>query len=533
MCILRGSLVQVSNLRSPSETVELDLDSMIRPILETMLDSTDDVKMTMLYYGDSILAVHVEIADRPNIGYIFAIGTTYQQSRSSRVLRVVQTASNSKLFVRHTSQYLYYGTHTGIGGDGHHKWEMFGVSLNDQSPLARTDRPLLLEDFHGSDVGSTVAFEIHDEHFYAVSNQGTFEVEEVDWTSFYHCARFPLNNPICAKLGKNERVYRRQHAQGPIHDSWTDLSLQISERTNEVLVLESRREWEQASSRQSRTFYTSKFNVENNRFSRTSSPSDDVPTAQLLPENDLFVGIIDSTNSPNFMLTPPQYSWSRHPEFTGENVSPRSFILARTKFRAYNHSCNSFVDLVEDERCCNDPSKPPCLRLRVGSRREASLDIPALDVKGKGRLNDMDPVFEDHVQYRNSQINMWPPPASKCPCSSRLHDILNPPLPLGPGQARTVTGVLDDRTLVLMIKPGKSYGASDDNALGTIVVVDFTRPWKERDSTPSRSSEMRRVDSRMDHDSTNECDEKMADDLPALRWDWSTGQDRICRNKRC
>jgi hypothetical protein len=248
-------------------------------------------------------------------------------------------------------------------------------------------------------------------------------------------------------------------------------------RTNEILILESRREWEQASSRQSRTFYTSKFNIRRQRSSKASSPSDDGPSVQVLPADDLFVGIIDSTNSPNYMLTPPQYSWSRHPEFTSQNASRELFILARTKFRAYNHSCNSFVDLVEDERCCNDPTKPPCIRLRVGSRREASLDVPPLDVKCKGRLNDMYPVFEDHVQYRNSQINMLPPSAAKCPCSDRLHDILNSPLPLGPGQARTVTSVLDDRTLIFMIKLGRSYGASDDSALGTIVAIDFTRPW--------------------------------------------------------
>jgi hypothetical protein len=521
------------DIRSATETLKLDLHTIIRPILETTLNSTGSFKMTMLYYSDSILAVHVETADQPNVGYIFAISTTNQISRSSRVIRVVQTASNSRLFVRHTSQYLYYGTHTGIGGDGHHKWEMFGVSLSAQSSLPPTDRPLLLEDFHGSDIGSTVAFEIYGDHFYAVSNQGTFEVEEVDWTSFYHCVRFPLNNPICAKLEKDERVYRRQHAQGPIHDSWTDLSLQISERTNEVLIMESRREWEQASSRQSRTFYTSNFNVRKNHSSRASSPSDDAPNTQLLPENDLFVGIIDSTNSPNFMLTPSQYSWSHHPEFTSENVLRRSFILARTKFRAYSHSCASFVDLVEDERCCNNPTKPPCLRLRVGSRREASLNVLPLNSKGKERLNEMEPVFEDHVQYRNSQINMWPPPASQCPCSNRLHDILNPPLPSGASQARTVTGVLDDRTLVLMIKPGKLYGASEDSALGTIVVVDFTRPWKNLDSTPSRTAPMSRVDSKMDHEGTSEYDQDMVDDSSASRWDWATGQDRICRSGTC
>jgi hypothetical protein len=521
-------------VRSPSNTVQLNLNTIIQPILETLFASPGTFKASLIYYSDNILAVHVETASRPNIGHIFAINTTKTPPHSNRVLRVVQTASNSKLFVRHTSRYLYYGTHTGIGDDGHHKWEISGVSLDDQFPLPETERPLLLEDFHGSDIGSTVAFEIYNDNFYAVSNQGTFEVEEVDWTSFYHCVRFPLDNPVSTKLEKDERVYRRQHAQGPIHDSWTDLSLQLSERTKEVMIVESRREWAQASSRQSRTFYTSKFEVKKNHSSRSPSPSDDVPDAMLLPEDDLFVDLLDSSNKPNWMPTPVQYSWSRHPEFTKDDASPRSFILARTKFRAYNHSCTSFLDVVEDERCCNDPTKPPCLRLRVGSRREAPLDVAFTNPKGKGRLDEMEPIFEDHVQYRNSPIQMWPPPASKCPCSKRLHDILNPSLPSGSSHARTVTGVLDDRTLVIMIKPGRSYGASDDSALGTIVVIDFTRPWRSVDSTPSRPIQMRRVDSKMDDDNSSiEHDKKVADDFDKSHWQWTTGQKRRCASQTC
>ncbi|KAH4215307.1 hypothetical protein HBH98_254720 [Parastagonospora nodorum] len=46
--------------------------------------------------------------------------------------------------------------------------------------------------------------------------------------------------------------------------------------------------------------------------------------------------------------------------------------------------------------------------------------------KGKGHANDTTRDFNDHVSYHNSQIRMWPPPASRCPCSKRLHDIMNP-----------------------------------------------------------------------------------------------------------
>ncbi|KAL5119626.1 hypothetical protein ACEQ8H_002472 [Pleosporales sp. CAS-2024a] len=443
----------------------------------------------------------------------------------------VQIRVSSRIFVRHNARYLYYGTHTGIGYDGHSKWEIAGVTLDKNFPLPQ--RPLLLEDFHGYDIGSTVAFEIFNDYFYAVSNQGTYEVEEVDWTSFYHCVRFPLDKPCTQEMLKDERVYRRQHAQGPIHDSWTDLTLQISERTNKVMILESRREWVQASSRQSRTFYTSKFHVKPKKSSRASLSSAEEDSDILpLPENDVFVDLLDSSNKPNWMPTPPQYSWSRHPEFTNTETSPRSFILAKTKFRAYNYSCTSFLDLVEDERCCNDPSQPGCLRLRVGSRHESVPDdMPQLEVNGDARADGLDTIFFDHANYRNSPIRMWPPPSSRCPCSKRLHNIMNPPLPLDPGQARSVIGVLDDWTLVYMVKPGRSYGASNDSALGTIVVIDFTRGSSgcAADSTRSGPASMLRVDSEMGNDDDASVNKKTHD----LHWQWSNDHHRLCKAGTC
>ncbi|KAF2495847.1 hypothetical protein BU16DRAFT_358472 [Lophium mytilinum] len=44
------------------------------------------------------------------------------------------------------------------------------------------------------------------------------------------------------------------------------------------------------------------------------------------------------------------------------NDPPRSFILARTKL-GYKISCSSFVNLIEDDECCSNPScsNPSCL----------------------------------------------------------------------------------------------------------------------------------------------------------------------------
>ncbi|KAH5991561.1 hypothetical protein HBI83_257670 [Parastagonospora nodorum] len=490
------------DVRSTSPTVRHDLGALVKPVLQSAFTVFGSIKISLMYYSDHVLAIYVEPEARPNAGYIFALRTERHFLDSNRVLAAFHVMASSKVFVRHNARYLYYGTHTGIGDDGHHKWEVSGVSLDDKFPLPNTGRPLLFEDFHGTDIGSTIAFEIYNNHFYAVSNQGTFEVEEVDWTSFYHCIRFPLDKPVMKEMLKDERVYRRQHAQGPIHDSWTDLTLQLDECTNEVMILESRREWAQASSRQSRTFYASKFHVKPKHTSKESSSAEEDTDTVFLPENDLLVDLLDSSNNPNWMPTPPQCSESRHPEFTHTEVPRRSFILAKTKFRAYNYPCTSFLDLVEDERCCNDSSQSGCLRLRVGSRRATSLNIAPMATKGKGHANDTTRDFNDHVSYHNSQIRMWPPPASRCPCSKRLHDIMNP-LGSDPKTTQSVTGVLDNRTLVYMVKTKSPYVTSEDTALGTIVVVDFTRPHGGKDN------------------------------IDRTQWQWTPGQLGRCKSGTC
>jgi hypothetical protein len=466
------------------ETIRFDLAAIIRPVLHSKFRSFGDFSTRLLYYADGILSVHAMPNHNSDGSHIFAVNTAENLSDDQRVIESVQIPECSKLFARHNAHYLYYGTHTGVGDDGHHKWEIGGISLHEHFPLPERERPVLLDRFHGSDIGSTVAFEIHSDYFYAVSNQGTVQVEDLDYTSFYHVVRFPLKSPLEEDAQIDERVFRRNNKSGPIHDSWTDLALQLDERTNETVIVESRREWAEASSRQSRTFYITKM-----EFKEEDDPEESSDELQL-PEDDPYIPLLDSSNNPHWKPTPDQHSWSQHPEFSPADPSPRSFILARTKFRAYSYSCTSFVDLVEDDRCCNDPSQPPCLRLRIGSRRELGLSFTDMSSssKGKAPIDDTKPTFLDtQTQYRHSPIRMWPPRAARCPCSKRLHHMLNAPLAptTSSSHTRSVTGVLDEQRLVFMIKPGRSYGSGDANTSGRIVVVDFARPLTEMGTPPS------------------------------------------------
>ena len=537
LCAQSGHLIRVVNLRSPTAVVELDLYNLI----EANNGGTKVGSYEMMYYSDGILSVHVVYVEVEMPSNIFCIRTTVGVEDSERNLGFVFLEGGcSKLFVRHTAEYLYFGTHTGEGSDGHRKWEINGCPISTMGdkqgchfPPIHLEANLLLDGFHGNDVGSTVAFEIHDGFFYAVSNQGTYEVEEVDWTSFYHCIRFPLDKPIDEALQKNTRVYRRQHAQGAIHDSWTDLTLQHDERTNDLFIVESRREWIGASSRQARTFYTSRIKFGTPASTDSSwdfgCSSNDITVPRPLPDNDIMTTVLESSHSANYMPTPRQYSWAQHPEFPymgSEVPPPRSFILARTKFRSYNYSCSAFLDLVEDGSCCpnRSPASMPCLRLRIGSRRIAPAgygthgyeDCSTVD---KYSLAPGSPTggrvhFEDDTQYRYSQIRLWPPPPSRsCSCSQRIHDIMNPvsrqTSGMGSGQKR-ITAICDERSIVYLIKPSLpiTYDNGDGSKLGDelsqLVLIDFGR-------TPIPSGAL------LDND----------------QWYWTPGQEKRCRTGTC
>ncbi|KAF1962210.1 hypothetical protein CC80DRAFT_542530 [Byssothecium circinans] len=490
LCILEGSIIRVSDGRVSSEALEIELCSYISAAPEASSSSssvTDEYSFTLLQYSDEIITVLCERKSRPNNGRILAIST--KQEDCNRLIRKVALESSYKLFSRHTADWLYYGTYSAVSSNGHHEWEIQGVSLT----TGRLISPFSLEGFFGTDIGSTIAFGIHEGFFYAVSNQTSFEVEEIDWTSFYHCISFPLSQPFGKNIEINKKVYRRQHKEGPIHDSWTELTLQFDDRTNKPIIVESRREWIGSSSKQLRTFYMTEF------VSKATEPAEGSPRAEL-PENDILTSTLDSSSKPNFSRDEPRYNPSFHPEVQLGSRPARSFILARTKLKAYDLSSNTFVDLVEDDRCCPNSSTGPCLRLRVGSRRPAPLDWepPSSSSPYSNRTYTPSIHPKDYqtgtgdTLYRHSAIRMWPPPADTCTCSKRLHNILNPALPSACGDGmssmgtRSVTGILDDRALVYMLKSGRGY-AGEEGGLGVVVMVRFDREitsGKAKDTIP-------------------------------------------------
>lgn len=311
-----------------------------------------------------------------------------------------------KFFVRHNRDFLYWGSHTGTSNShNHHEWVVHGIALNDNghfdTPCASTGRTspkLQLRNFPGSQIGTEVDFCIHHENFYAVSNC-LFELVEIDWTSFYHCISFPLDQPVEGALRKKDRIYRRMHDDGVIQDGWINLSLQVDEATDELMIVEARDEfrndYQPNAPRHSRTWYTTKVDFEN----------DDGPAA-LGPENDPFYPLREPKSNYAPRKTPlliHTHSENLHSQFNSTLAR-----LKHTKYMTYNLNTHSFLDVILKLDC---PFDGGCVQLRTGRRWLKSNSSPGN-------------VLADPAVYCYNNVQTWPPPAWESEYSQTAHSIV-------------------------------------------------------------------------------------------------------------
>ncbi|KAF2456806.1 hypothetical protein BDY21DRAFT_346149 [Lineolata rhizophorae] len=474
LCFLSGQIIHAHHLLAGVVT-GFDITRVLADVglVEDVSQST--LKFNLLNYNDGVLAVHIK--GKPQVGgqggLILAIKVDQPRGEERpKVLKAIRIESSSKLFVRHTETCLIYGTHSGMGEHGHHEWEIRTVLLEGELVEDEEPRPIQLDDFVGSDIGSTSAFDIHDGYFYALSNLTSFDVQEVDWTSFYHCIRFPIGQPQRACVEKNKQIYRRQHAEGPINDAWTELSLQVDEATNEFVIVEARREWLNGESTQHRSFYMTKI---------WFGPQEPL----MLPPDDILVRVVGSDADAHYAPTQPRHMWQVHREVLKSDT--RTFIFSRTKLRAYNLSATTFLDLVEDSNCC--PLSPGyCFRIRVGARRLAPWE-PSLKGKEKAteRFGEFTGLRSEFVpieagpdnRLTTEPIRMWPPISSALKLSeekAKSHDAMNPHLGQGGryNSSVEVVGTTDERNVVFLARP-----KGGDDGEGSIVLISFDPAYRQ------------------------------------------------------
>lgn len=250
LCYTLDDRVRVLDLHHSAqhETV-ISIPGLLTQSLPEIEDNSRGI-FQILYYSDNIISCLYKSSGPQSAAWLIALDKS-----TRRVLVTESLDATNKIFVRHNHRFLYYGTHSEIGTDGYKKWVIIGFDFKTNKWFPQKIR---LPDMVGSEMGSTVCFEFHKEYFYALSNQTSLEVEEIDWTSFYHCIRFPLESPCRELLEKteNKSMWRRQHQEGPIDDRWTSLRLDEDESTGELKIVESRREWHLGCSTSRITHYT-------------------------------------------------------------------------------------------------------------------------------------------------------------------------------------------------------------------------------------------------------------------------------------
>ncbi|RYP18953.1 hypothetical protein DL765_003631 [Monosporascus sp. GIB2] len=322
--------------------------------------------------------------------------------------------STARIFVRNNAEYLYFGTHSDDGGDGYRRWVLRGFAIKENLWFPKK---MQLSNLVGYDIGSTACFEVIDDHFYGLSNQTAFEIEEIDWTSYYYCFRFRLDDPDVRKtqVMKRQDSWRRHHSEGPIDDRWSLLKLEKDEDSGKVKIVECRKEWLAGKSGSRRTYYTKEV-----VFPATSNDGDwPVMNSNEEISDDQAANVIESLNRPKSVT-----------------MEERS---------AHNTSSNAFVDLIDN--ASTEKGESQCLRLRAGSRRlkplllGASNDLPVPKLHGQSRLE----VEMDRL-YHPNQIRTWPPklePLGHDLVLKGIHNILNPP-----GYQGNITAAGDERSVV-------------------------------------------------------------------------------------
>ncbi|KAH8687680.1 hypothetical protein BGZ60DRAFT_522329 [Tricladium varicosporioides] len=430
----------------------------------------------VLYYADKIISCLFQSSGPDSAAWLIAFNVGRRA-----ILIVEELDATEKIFVRHNTEFLYFGTHSEIDTDGHKKWVIRGHSFKERRWF---EEKVHLPEMAGSDIGLTNCFEFHDNYFYALSNQTSFEVEEIDWTSFYHCVRFPLDSPCKAlmeKTAENKDMWRRQHQEGPLDERWMFMRLDVDESTGTLRIIESRKEWYHGSSKSQRTYYktdvvfpkfeNADFDLLGESLSGTSaSPSANLPASSgmsgssssnlrtnsstnhelfdnsMLPNSQL-LRLRRKDDNPHYIDPRPRLPDEVHP---GDDGSTKpTFTLARTCVRTYHTASSAYIDLVDDPHP-TDWTSTQRLRLRGSSRRPKP--IPR-DEAGFIRPHSTDLPTALEELYEIKDISFWPPAQDPDPNKrdtdiDEVYKLLNPDKHLG-----YVHGTSDDRSLVYATGP--------------------------------------------------------------------------------
>ena len=413
ICYMVGSHVHLVGTRDWSNNEKvIDLESLVHQQDSDADEPAVRSSWKVLAYRDGLIACQEKTSGQSECRVLVVNAKCTTQLRSELLLKAFSFRPQRLSFIRLGDGILWYGQLQRLGTREKYYWDIGAVGLprsntSPQESIPKQRRHPLRIPLQGSEVGSTITFEVFGNELYGGSTEPWSDHEEKDWVSYYYCMRIsPMDFPEgYVRLWK---IPRRDHTNGVLNDMWSQLSIQKDDTDNQIYVTETRKEYpSDGSSFSTRTNYRHllKYNGEST--------------------NDWTLEDFDAFQEP------PRKRVRRdvHTEYRDSEVQEmapvRDFIIQHNENRFYDSGNMSFVDLVRNKNEQQPKGRESHLAVRVASRKRKSpyesedtgamLRTPELDDDGlsiKGSEEDFD----------DTKLALWPPNDSP----QGLLDLLDP-----------------------------------------------------------------------------------------------------------
>ncbi|CAI7629250.1 unnamed protein product [Penicillium manginii] len=455
LCYRVGQEIRLLDVhRAAQRERVLNLHDVLRRLESSPMDRDAAERVKLIHYHDGIVILRV-INDNALGDSLLAIDMERHpgHTRRRRLLLQAVVPSNVPIFVRNSRSYMWYGCFTASAANSDGVWSVWGVDL---VTLEKIDVPL--DRVVDGDLGQTLCFEMYKEHLYAVSTQVASNDDE-RFSSFYH---WFCHAPRQESQQWNDRIWRREHREGPINEMWTDLSIRTDEETGNPVIIECRREWRHGKSENHRTTYIQPLPTPTEaaeaelRRSPWVTDNEDEDQNNNEVQNDNVKNTSDhDTHGQSFDERPEKrLRRNYHAEYEHDQNSRQEFIAARTKYRSYHLSAATFIDLVNDPAPEADGLRSrDRIRLRTVSRkRKCPIDEEETGLLFKHTQTEADgrPVEGSEERFSCRGVHLWP--AEDSP--SELTHLLCPDT-----RAGSVHAISDERSLLYSISsPGLPLG---------------------------------------------------------------------------
>ncbi|KAI7760173.1 hypothetical protein LZL87_007466 [Fusarium oxysporum] len=312
-----------------------------------------------LYYAEGVLScLATQVLEDSTTSSWLVI---FELRESPTWVVVQRPCSRHPLFVRNDKNYLFWGSKSHARLDGSYRWGIHCLNLQTRK---WADSQLILWDLDGESIGSGVCFEIIDGQFYCVSNTFRTEADDGMRNNFYQVVRFPVDNAVHDKCERPpmRNLWRLHDSEGAVDERWTSLQLTKDEKTGNLFIVETRKEWFPGNAGSQRTCYKKELHFDKQEEAPQPEPS--LPTP---PEST-----VDSLDEDEWSSENHIEERSNEKIHIGDGPSDaKAYTLQECFVRSYNPSCDAFIDLVSEAY-----SPDSMLQLRVQpKKREPSVNI--------------------------------------------------------------------------------------------------------------------------------------------------------------